>query len=141
MMVEELGAESVLLPKLRVQLVDTRKRLDNLLKAVEAGIFNDTTQTRMAELEQQRTQLETEIAKEELAKPQISQEDIIAWLCRFRDLDIQKESHRRILIDSFINSVYVYDDKIVLTFNYREGIETISLAQVQGSNLDCGTPP
>ena len=141
MMVEELGAESVLLPKLRAQLVDTRKRLDNLLKAVEAGIFNDTTQTRMAELEQQRTQLETEIAKEELAKPQISQEDIIAWLCRFRDLDIQKESHRRILIDSFINSVYVYDDKIVLTFNYREGTETISLAQVQGSNLNCGSPP
>ena len=141
MMVEELGAESVLLPKLRAQLVDTRKRLNNLLKAVEAGIFNDTTQTRMAELEQQRTQLETEIAKEELAKPQISQEDIIAWLCRFRDLDIQKESHRRILIDSFINSVYVYDDKIVLAFNYREGTETISLAQVQGSNLDCGSPP
>lgn len=121
--------------------MDIQKRLANLLKAVEAGIFNDTTQQRMTELEQQKQKLEIEIAKEKLKKPNISREDVAGWLYHFRELDVKKEKHRRILIDSFVNAVYVYDDKITLIFNYKEGTETISLAQVEGSDLSRCAPP
>ena len=141
LVVAESGKDSALLPKLSAQLADIQKRLANLLKAVEAGIFNDTTQQRMTELEQQKQKLEIEIAKEKLKKPNISREDVAGWLCHFRELDVKKEKHRRILIDSFVNAVYVYDDKITLTFNYREGTETISLAQVKSSDLCCDAPP
>ena len=141
LVVAESSKDSALLPKLSAQLADIQKRLANLLKAVEAGIFNDTTQQRMTELEQQKQKLEIEIAKEKLKKPNVSREDIAGWLCHFRELDVKKEKHRRILIDSFVNAVYVYDDKITLTFNYREGTETISLAQVESSDLCCDAPP
>ena len=30
------------------------------------------------------------------------------------------------LIDTFINAVFLYDDKLVLTYNFREGTETIT---------------
>lgn len=139
--VKEIDKDSVLLPKLYTQQADIHKRLANLLKAIEAGIFNDTTQRRMTELEQQQEKLENEIAKEKLKKPSISREDLIAWLLRFCDLDMKKENHRRILIDSFLNAVYVYDDKITLIFNYKEGTETISLSQVEGSDLSRCAPP
>lgn len=141
LVVAESSKDSALLPKLSAQLTDIQKRLANLLKAVEAGIFNDTTQQRMTELEQQKQKLEIEIAKEKLKKPNVSREDIAGWLYHFRELDVKKEKHRRILIDSFVNAVYVYDDKITLTFNYREGTETISLAQVESSDLCCDAPP
>ena len=141
LVVAESSKDSALLPKLSAQLADIQKRLANLLKAVEAGIFNDTTQQRMTELEQQKQKLDIEIAKEKLKKPNVSREDIAGWLCHFRELDVKKEKHRRILIDSFVNAVYVYDDKITLTFNYREGTETISLAQVESSDLCCDAPP
>lgn len=141
LVVAESSKDSALLPKLSAQLTDIQKRLANLLKAVEAGIFNDTTQQRMTELERQKQKLEIEIAKEKLKKSNISREDVAGWLYHFRELDVKKEKHRRILIDSFVNAVYVYDDKITLTFNYREGTETISLAQVESSDLCCDAPP
>lgn len=39
------------------------------------------------------------------------------------------------LIDSFVNAVYLYEDKIILTFNYKDGSKTITLAEVEGSDL------
>jgi hypothetical protein len=31
--------------------------------------------------------------------------------------------------------VYLYEDKIILTFNYKDGAKTITLAEVYGSDL------
>ena len=135
LMIRVNSKDSALLPKVSAQLTDIQKRFTNLLKAVEAGIFNDTRQQRMTELEQQRQQLKIEIAKENMKKTRVSREDVIEWLLRFRDLDMKKENHRCILNGSFLNTAYVYDVKIALMFNYREGTETISLAPVEGSDL------
>ena len=35
----------------------------------------------------------------------------------------------------FVNAVYLYEDKIILTFNYKDGSKTITLAEVEGSDL------
>ena len=71
------------------------------------------------------------------------------WLHRFRKLDVAQLSHRKMLIDTFVNAIYLYDDKIVIGFNYKEGTKTITFDDVQktlaeaenGSDLDClGAP-
>ena len=46
-----------------------------------------------------------------------------------------KREQRQRLIDSFVNAVYLYEDKIILTFNYKDGAKTITLAEVEGSDL------
>ena len=46
-----------------------------------------------------------------------------------------KREQRQGLIDSFVNAVYLYEDKIILTFNYKDGSKTITLAEVEGSDL------
>ncbi|MDL2274096.1 hypothetical protein LJC34_06110 [Oscillospiraceae bacterium OttesenSCG-928-G22] len=46
------------------------------------------------------------------------------------------------LIDTFINSIYLYDDKIIITFNYKDGTKTITFDDIKGSDFDCsGAPP
>ena len=52
------------------------------------------------------------------------------------------------LIDTFINAIFLYDDKMVITFNYKEGTKTITFAELQeaisnknGSDLDCLAAP
>ena len=53
------------------------------------------------------------------------------------------------LVNTFVNAIYLYDDKILLTFNYKEGTKTISLDDVaflavsgeSGSDLGCLAPP
>ena len=51
------------------------------------------------------------------------------------------------LIDTFINAIFLYDDKMVITFNYKEGTTTITFDDLKtaladqktGSDLDCST--
>ena len=38
--------------------------------------------------------------------------------------------YRRRIIDVFVNSVYVFDDKIVFTYNFKDGTDTFSLKDV-----------
>ncbi|MGY6765034.1 hypothetical protein [Faecalibacterium prausnitzii] len=51
-------------------------------------------------------------------------------------------------MDTFINSIYLYDDKVLITFNYKEGTQTITFEEAaqaaskeNGSDLDCFTAP
>ncbi|MBS7306348.1 MAG: hypothetical protein KIG39_06755, partial [Lachnospiraceae bacterium] len=37
--------------------------------------------------------------------------------------------------DSFVNAVYLYEEKVILTFNYKDGSKTITLEDVEGSDL------
>ena len=52
------------------------------------------------------------------------------------------------LIDTFVNAVFVHDDKLLLTFNFKDGTRTITLTDAKiaeekntGSNLDCSGAP
>ena len=64
----------------------------------------------------------------------ITKDEIVFWIKRFRKLNTNNLSHRRRLIDSFINSIYLYDDKMVITFNYSEGTETITFDEINAIN-------
>ena len=51
-------------------------------------------------------------------------------------------------IQNMLNAIYLYDDKMLITFNYKEGTETVSFAEATeavagevGSDLDCLTAP
>lgn len=55
-----------------------------------------------------------------------------------------KDSAKRLFkIDKFVNAVYVFDDKLVLTYNYQHGTEAISLDEIEStlsSDFDGATP-
>ena len=84
----------------------------------------------MEELEAAKEELEIKIANEKIAKPKLTEEQILSYLHKFRVLDMSKQSHRQRLIDTFINRIYLYDDKLIITFNHKDGAETITLNDV-----------
>ena len=49
--------------------------------------------------------------------------------------------YRQKLIDTFVNSVYLYDDKIIINYNFRDGAGTVSLKEVENSDLVKVSPP
>ena len=129
------GQESTVLPALRKQLAETEKGITNMLNAIQAGILNDSTKRRLDELEGAKQDIELQIIQEEMKRPQLSREDVTYWLYRFRSLDVSKLEERRVLIDSFVNSVTVFDDYILITFNYRNGAETLKFEDLERSDL------
>ena len=48
-------------------------------------------------------------------------------------MDVKKLEHRRKPIDSFINSIYLFDDHMVITFNYKDGAKTITFEEIENT--------
>ena len=103
--------------------------IQNMLNAIQAGILTSSTKERLEQLEETKRELEARIAEEKLAKPKIKEEFIRFWLMRFRKLDMSLKDQRQALVDTFINAIYLYDDKVLITFNYKEGTETVTFGE------------
>ena len=127
--------ENTALPLLKKRFADTQKSIDNMLDAIQQGILTASTKERLESLEKQKSELSVQIVKEEMAKPTLSREQIVFWFHRFRKLDAKKLDHRRRLIDSFVNAVFLYDDRITFTFNYKDGTKTINFTELEKSGL------
>ena len=133
--IELQGKGNTILPHLRQQLAEAEKGIGNLVNAIQMGICNDATKKRMDELEAKKFELGIQIAKEELEKPIVTREQITCWLEHFRTFDTNKFEHRRRFIDTFVNRIFLYDDKMVITFNYNKGTKTITFAELEASGI------
>ena len=129
------GKENTVLPMLRKQYADIQRGIDNLLNAIQQGIITQSTKQRLEDLEKQKSNISVQIIKEEMSKPLITKDQILFWFHRFRKYNTRRLDHKRRLIDSFINTIYLYDDRMVITFNYKDGSETVSLSEIENSDL------
>lgn len=122
---------------LQQKLADVEKSTANIVKAIEAGIFNDATKKRMDELDAQRAEIETELSELELVRSLLlTRDQIMYFLCAMRDKDIKDPACQKQLIDTFVNSIFVYDDKITITFNYSGDNRTVTLTEVDSFNTE-----
>ena len=129
------GKENTVLPMLRKQYTDIQRGIDNLLNAIQQGIITPSTKQRLEDLEKQKNDISVQIIKEKMSKPLLAKDQILFWFHRFRKYNTRRLDHKRRLIDSFINTIYLYDDKMVITFNYKDGAETISMSELENSDL------
>ena len=149
MLMDLQDRDNINLPMYEQQLRETETAIRNLLDAIQQGIFTKSTKARLDELEATKEELENRIACEKLAKPKVSAEFMTFWLHRFRKLDVRQKSHRKMLIDTFVNAIFLYDDKMVITFNTKDGSKTITFDDLNtalavgnnGSDLDCSGAP
>ena len=116
---------------LKKALADINKSLNNLVKAIEQGIINETTKRRMDELDEQKSEIE-EALKEAKLKENLglTKEHIIFFLNQFVSMKYTDIECQKRLIKTFVNSVFVYDDKVVLTFNYSGDNRTITFNEI-----------
>jgi hypothetical protein len=129
--VELQGRDNTTLPFLQKQLADIDKRIGNVLNSIEEGLANASVKARLDDLETTKADLEIAIAKEKIEKTPLTKEQIVFWISKFKDGDIDNADYRRSLVDIFVNSVFLYEDKIVLTFNWKDGAKTVSLAELE----------
>ena len=127
--------ENIALPLLHKQFAEVQKSIDNMLSAIEQGILTASTKERLEALEERKNELSVQIIKEAMAKPTLTKEQIIFWVERFRKFNTKHLDHRRRLIDSFVNAIYLYDDKMIITFNYKDGTQTIPFEEIEKSEI------
>ena len=100
------------------ELEGVNKEINNFLKAIGAGVFNEFTQQRMEELRVTRKDLEEAIRLEKASERLPSPEDVGGWLYTIRNGDWKDRSFLKEIIRVFVRAVYVFDDKVTIHYNY-----------------------
>lgn len=130
------------------------KKLDNEVNAAVDASLSAPEKVRpkyyekIETLETQKADIEYNLACLKIANGhRYTQEQIIAWLKSFCRGDALDEAFQRRIIDVLINSVYVYDDKIVIYYNVKGGKQVSymdmcsdmeNLTPVDGDADSCG---
>lgn len=115
---QEKERDTSALAALEARQKETEKKIRNVLAAIDEGIITPTTKSHLMELEAEKAAIEKGIAREIIQEPDLDRDQVIFFLERFRDGDIQDETYQAFLIDTFLQTVYVYDDRLVITLNY-----------------------
>ena len=136
--------ENTKLPSFQQQLRECEKAIQNMLNAIQAGILTSSTKQRLEELEARREELNLSIMQEQLQKPRFTKKQVVDWIDRFKYGNPDDLEYRKQIIDIFVNAVYVYEDRLVFTYNYKDGTEPVTLSDIEeafGSDLSLVTPP
>lgn len=93
------------------KLKSVDKSIANLIKAIEVGIVTESTKNRLSELEDNKNELQSALDRLLLETPKmIEKEEFLFWIDSLRKKDTADEQYQELLIDTFLNAVYLYDD-------------------------------
>lgn len=105
---------------IKAQLHDTETALANIMRAIEAGIFNATTGKRMEELEATRDRLEDALRLEQAKKRcQLTPHVILKYLDSL-DGNLSDPQARDRLLDEYVSRVLVDDKKVTVVLRYTD---------------------
>ena len=62
------------------------------------------------------------------------------WFEQFRHGDVNSTAYQRQIIDTFVDSVYIFDDRVALNFNFKDTSKIVTREEVLGS-ADAGNGP
>lgn len=131
---EQTDTETDDLEGLRAGIQDAQRRRANLIRSLEQGAPYDVLAPRMKELEDEEASLLSELDRlEALASERLTEDHIRFFIERFRDMDHSDRKVQRLLVHTFVNAVYLYDDgPVKIVYNFSEHTEVVPLSEVDG---------
>lgn len=123
--------------------------IQNIMRAIEAGVFTETTKDRLLELESERATIKAQLAEITVNIPEFNMDELKEFLLSFRGGDINDPKYREELIKNFIVAIYLYDDHAKIVFDPSGGghnsinitISDVESALSECSPVDClGSP-
>ena len=115
----DAGAEDL---ERAIQQIDREmeKLVDAILDAPKAA--RTRIYERMESLDAQKKDLDADLSRLRIAaKIDLTENDVRAWLQKFSSGDPTDPDFQRHIIDSFVSSVYVYDNRVAIFYNVRGG--------------------
>ena len=120
------------------------KQIDNINNAIAAGIWSTSTVTKLRELEASAETLRISCETLRFSQSQLIDRDrVLFFLRRFTHGDRNDPLLRRHIIETFVNSIYVFDDHLKLVINNLDGNARVSLEALPScsENNNSGVPP
>ena len=102
-------------------LADNRKVAKNIMAAIEQGIITETTKARLLEVEETIHDLERSLSVAKAAMQPIEREKVVFYLENMRIGSTSDKAYQKRLIDTFVKSVTLWDDRIQIDYYHSPG--------------------
>ena len=113
------------------------RKIDNINNAIAAGIWNNSTSAKLQSLEDSAENLRTSIETLKYSQAQLLDRDrVLFFLHQFTKKDRSDPLLRQHLIDTFLNSVYVYNDHLIVITNNGDGNQRVPLSDLPPEGSD-----
>ena len=123
-------ADNTALKLIEKKRAEAVKAQNNIVKAIEQGIITETTKSRLTELENLISQYDVEILKEKARSyTYLTADDIEMYLSKFVFDNTDDIKVRKLIVNAFIREVILYDDEIVITYNFTDNPEHLKLTK------------
>ncbi|GHV02149.1 recombinase RecD [Clostridia bacterium] len=121
------------------QKTDNERAIENLLKALEMGIFTPSTKQRLEELEKAKETINCEILVQSIFKASpVSEETVYNYFMSFKGLDYTQPRNRERLIAMFVRKVVVFDGKDEPTIYYNTSDDNADVKENADSETEFG---
>ena len=108
---------------------DLNKLVDSLIEAPK--VAHKRIYEKMEALEVQKAECETDLTKLRIAHDiRFTEQEVAAWLKQFCSGDPSAPEFQHKIIDTFINSIYVYDDHIIIFYNIKGEKSQVALPDI-----------
>ncbi|MCY1715306.1 recombinase family protein, partial [Caproiciproducens galactitolivorans] len=132
---DERRKSAQLIIGLKERIKQNQAAIDNIVKAIEAGIFTKTTKEKLESLENESELLSSQLLEAEtMQSPQYTKEAISAWLSKIATKAKKSTDGNKYLLYSFVSAVYVYEDGTVkIIYNLGNKEQKITLSDLNGA--------
>ena len=123
------------LKRLQKLLKENERATENLLKALESGQIIDVIAERISQKKREHSELEHQILVETTAHPTPTVDEVRFFLNQFRKGDVNDHKYRQALVDTFINKIYLYDDKMTVLYNTQDSHSDVTIDELSSSRV------
>ena len=135
--------------ELKKAIKETDAAIENLWRGIESGQSPEMLTERINQRIAEKAQLEEQLAIEENKRIVLSEPQVRAFLDYVRKLPSEDINKRRAIINIFVHSIYLYDDRFTLIVNASKTplrVENIPLEEIKSafdeeglSNASCSS--
>ena len=115
------------LKRLKKLLKENERATENLFKALESGQLVEILAERISQKKREHEDLERQILLEEATNAVPTVNEIRFFLNQFRKGNINDVKYRQALVDTFINKIYLYDDKMTVLYNTQDSHSEVTI--------------
>ena len=113
------------------------RKIDNINNAIASGIWNASTSAKLKSLEDSAETLRVSIESLKYSQAQLLDRDrVLFFLHQFTKRDRSDPLLRQHVIDTFINSVYIFDDHLTVIINNGDGNMRVPLSDLPPEGSD-----
>jgi hypothetical protein len=132
------------------QQKQNKKSVSNLLEAIKQGKATDILLEELEKLKAEGAEIRKQIASESKQTAVLTVPQVKVFLSRFKDGNINDIQYRRSLVDTFVNKIYLHDDKMTILYNAQDShsdvLFNIALVDARGveplsENRSCRLSP